>query len=152
MRKRFSNPADSIKYHTKRSPSGCLEWQSTKNDKGYGYLCFSGDRLAHRVAWRLAKGSIPKGLHILHTCDNPACVEVSHLFLGDPKSNSDDKYAKGRGNTGERGGGAKLQEDDVRAIRLLADGLATQTQIGKFFGISSGQTSRIVNRVNWKHI
>jgi hypothetical protein len=76
----------------------CWEWQAARNDDGYG-LCRGGSRSiegAHRVSWRLANGEIPEGQQILHRCDNRACVNPAHLFLGSQQDNIADMLAKGR--------------------------------------------------------
>src|SRR5678815_3205705 len=95
----------------------CLEWQGTKHSKrGYG---LDGRKLAHRAAWERVHGPIPEGMHVLHKCDNPPCVNVRHLFLGTHADNMRDREQKGRANHpyGERSGKAKLTDADVRYIR-----------------------------------
>ena len=57
---------------------------------------------AHRVAYEVAHGAIPEGMCVLHTCDNPPCCNVEHLFLGTQKDNADDREAKGRGGQKKR--------------------------------------------------
>lgn len=77
--------------------SECWEWQGSRNWQGYGWAQPSGkNRGAHRVAWLLTHGSIPDGLWVLHHCDNPPCVNPSHLFLGTATDNERDKVRKGR--------------------------------------------------------
>lgn len=77
--------------------NGCIEWNRGRNNQGYGYIHIGGSQWrAHRVAWTLAHGTIPKGLDVLHKCDNPSCVNPEHLFLGTDKDNHQDKARKGR--------------------------------------------------------
>lgn len=78
---------------TVRSATGCLIWLGPRTGK-YGGWGRHG--YAHREAYRRANGEIPEGLLVLHRCDNPLCVEVSHLFVGSQQDNVDDMIAKGR--------------------------------------------------------
>ena len=76
---------------------GCWLWTGGKNNLGYGrFYVRQVLWRAHRVAWILERGEIPVGLWVLHHCDNPSCVRPDHLFLGTPKDNTADMYAKGR--------------------------------------------------------
>lgn len=78
---------------------GCWEWTGTKDKHGYGRVRVDQRKArAHRVAWEAFKGEIPAGLHVLHRCDNPGCVNPEHLFLGTHGDNMRDREAKGRGN------------------------------------------------------
>ena len=64
---------------------------------GYGVVWTgSGYRGAHRYAWQLDRGAIPRGMNVLHTCDTPECVNVAHLRLGTQSDNMRDAYEKGR--------------------------------------------------------
>lgn len=73
----------------------CWEWQAGKIE-GYGSIRINGKNCrAHRFSWLIAHGD-PGKLHVLHTCDNPACVNPNHLFLGTHLQNMQDKHAKGR--------------------------------------------------------
>ena len=76
----------------------CQEWEGQRTPQGYGYTTFEGKHWrAHRLVWTLAHGEIPKGFYICHTCDNPPCVNIDHLWLGTPTDNARDREAKGRG-------------------------------------------------------
>lgn len=91
----------------KNTPTGCWEWTGSKDTSGYGLFSLNNKMVkAHRFIWTLHNGKIPNGLCILHHCDNPKCVKISHLFIGDKKYNARDMLSKGRGNkaTGNRNG------------------------------------------------
>ena len=76
---------------------GCWHWRGAAERSGYGSFRFRGRaQRAHRVSWVLTNGTIAEGMHVLHRCDNPACVRPDHLFLGTHQDNMDDKSAKGR--------------------------------------------------------
>jgi hypothetical protein len=141
-----------------RVPSGCLEWQGYRDELGYGTLrCDGKQRKAHRVAWIISNGQISEGLDCLHHCDNPACCEVEHLFLGTHADNNADMKAKGRAVyvSGERSGNAKLSADQVREIRALYQPGSSefgQGALGRRFGVSRAQIAHIINRHAWAHI
>src|SRR5436190_12161923 len=83
---------------------GCILWQGGVNAAGYGTIQGEVRRvpvLAHRYAYELAHGSIPPGAFVLHKCDNPPCVAISHLFLGINADNVADMVWKRRHNYGE---------------------------------------------------
>src|SRR6188472_1332703 len=77
----------------------CLVFTGIRNGKGYGYIqqgAESKKTLSHRVVWERHYGAIVPGLIICHTCDNPPCVNIDHLWLGDYKSNAAHMVEKGR--------------------------------------------------------
>jgi hypothetical protein len=79
----------------KQNDNGCLEWQRHRNP--YGLIKVNGKMMgAHRLAWEIKNGEIPDGLFVLHKCDNPACCNTDHLFLGSQKDNMQDALKKGR--------------------------------------------------------
>lgn len=83
----------------KRGPDDCWEWMAGK-EFGYGYIRREGHKgkmaRAHRVAWELTNGPIPKGMCVLHRYDNPGCCNPAHLWLGTLADNNADMAAKGR--------------------------------------------------------
>jgi hypothetical protein len=73
----------------------CLPWAGRRDEDGYGHFGKSGS--AHRLAWEDANGQrIPPGLVVMHTCDNPPCINPAHLVLGAIADNNRDRHAKGR--------------------------------------------------------
>lgn len=135
---------------------GCWVWQAARNSAGYGVMWYRGKlRLAHHVAWIVHRGELPAGSVLCHTCDNPACVNPDHLFIGDHKENSADMVRKGRSARGERAGTAKLTEDDVSTIRRLyrwrGVGGLTQQQLADMFGVSRSRINYIVRGLSWRH-
>lgn len=95
----------------------CWVWTGGKYNHGggYGQACYGRKGYpAHRLAWLLTYGSLPKDKLVCHKCDNPPCVRPSHMFLGVPKTNSADMVAKGR-----QKGRPPLTAEDVREMREL---------------------------------
>lgn len=75
----------------------CWIWHGCKDGAGYGYVsAMSRPVSAHRIAYVIAHGSIPKGLEICHRCDTPLCVNPDHLFAATHEENMRDMHAKGR--------------------------------------------------------
>lgn len=113
--------------------------------------------LAHRYAWRLANGSPPDDIYVLHACDNRKCVRASHLFLGTALDNTRDMLAKGRGSNGERPLGdrnpaAKLTEAQATAV-IGALELGTRgRRLAMCFGVTDSLVSRIKLRQTWGHL
>lgn len=112
----------------------CIEWDGWKWASGYGRVGWHG--YAHREAWMAVHGPIPFGMCVCHRCDNPSCVNVTHLFLGTHDDNMKDRQAKGRTPKGHHHGQAKLTEEKaVFAMARLLSG-ETQTSVARSFGVS----------------
>lgn len=146
---------DRLKVYSKTDAgSGCLEWIGAKR-KGYGRLRIAGkDYAAHKLSWIESNGPIPNGMWVLHRCDNPACIQPSHLFLGTAKDNFDDMHCKGRYTPprGEKQPNAKLNADKVLSLRkLYAKGMQFR-QMAKAFGINEATIKDCVRGETWSHI
>ncbi|MFZ2190074.1 MAG: HNH endonuclease signature motif containing protein [Candidatus Magasanikiibacteriota bacterium] len=137
----------------KEVESGCWEWQATRNQDGYGrvkrmnVLCS-----AHRVSYELYVGPL-QGLHVLHKCDNPCCVNPAHLFLGTHKENQEDKAKKKRGVGNSMPGvthpAHKLTEEDVREIK---SSLESSKSLMQKFNVSQSLILLLKANKRWKHI
>jgi hypothetical protein len=138
--------------------SGCWKWIAAKYHDGYG-IFWDGERhsRAHRVAYSLFIGEIPEGMLVCHHCDNPACVNPKHLFLGTIQDNVNDRCNKGHSTggslRGENSPSHKYTEDKIKLIRGLYDtGRFSQRDLAKKLNIPRSTIKNIVNRDTWKHI
>ena len=141
---------DRLVLGTRKLSSGCIVWTKSRSPAGYGKMNVNGLHLrTHRLAYECFVGSIPTGLCVLHTCDNPPCVNPLHLWLGTNQDNMDDKVKKGRQGIGERNGNAKLTAIKVGEIRKLLDSGMTQTQIDADYGVSQTTVRYILKGKTW---
>lgn len=133
--------------------TGCWNWTACRQSDGYGMISVGKTMLlAHRMSYLLYKGALGDK-QVLHTCDNPTCVNPEHLFLGTHKENMRDKEDKGRGNRtpvkGEAHGRSILTEQQVLSIR---EDTRVQSMISKEYHVSQSQISRIKLRKKWGHL
>lgn len=131
------------------SPDECWEWNGAKLKAGYGFFRIDSHRniTAHKMSYMLANGDISYGLLVCHKCDNPSCVNPSHLFLGTSKENSQDMTSKNRQVRGEKASHPKkLSVDEVQEIRV-ADW--THREIAKVYGVNQSTVTRIKNNKRW---
>jgi hypothetical protein len=148
--------------------SECWDWQSSTRAFGYGQVtfCQGAQRVtlsAHRVIWQLFYGAIPSGMCVCHHCDNPACCNPDHLFLGTRSDNNKDMFAKGRARpgpktkgyrrpevSGERSGASKLSWAQVRSMRAdYARGGVSAVALGKKYGIGRTAAANILSGATW---
>jgi hypothetical protein len=134
----------------------CWLWTASTNGEGYGHLgkgrAGEGTVAAHRFSWLLHHGSLPpRGIGILHKCDNPRCVRPSHLFRGDQNINMRDAATKGRVPRGTRHWNAKLTPRKVAAIRrAFKRGDVSQTQLAKRFNVAQSTISIVARQRGWR--
>ncbi len=109
-----------------RKPDACWLWTGYRNSAGYGVFALNGvKRRAHRAAWEASNGPIPTGKSILHSCDNPRCVNPLHLSVGDAIDNTRDMESKGRALYFGRVHHARhlLREQDAADLREYASAI-----------------------------
>lgn len=134
--------------------SPCQLWTGSVDACGYGFKRIEG-RLyrAHRIAWQMANGAcIPEGMHVLHKCDDPGCLNPDHLFLGTLQENMADRNSKKRHAHGRRHGNVVLMPEEVVEIRKLWGEGSSKSDIARSFGVSFGCIREIVEGRNWKHL
>ena len=137
----------------KRGTDECWPWKGAKQRAGYGHFRTPEGKTitSSRFAWVLANGAIPDGMHALHRCDNRACVNPAHIFLGSHKQNMDDCKAKGRHTKGEETKRNKLTEAQAREV-LLLKGRARAEALARDLSVNPGTIHAIWRGDTWRHI
>jgi hypothetical protein len=133
----------------------CWLWTGPKRF-AYGVFSLSTRRGtgAHRISWLIHNGPLAEGMHVLHKCDNPLCVNPAHLWSGTHQDNMRDRMVKNRTHRpiGELSSKCKLTADQVREIvKLLEAGYSHRT-IGKMYGVNSVNITAINRGKSWLHI
>lgn len=142
--------------------TGCLEWQKSKNNKGYGTVHYkSGTVTAHRLAaffgGLVDNPTAPKNLKasgfILHQCDNPACCNVQHFKIGTYGTNQKEAYARG-GRSQPKGPNhtnSKLTDEQAQEIRrLYATGEWRQVDLAEKYWVSQANISQLILNRKYK--
>lgn len=141
-------------------PRTCWEWTASKKNSRdcYGHFKIASYKTvtASRVAYAIAYGEEPGRLSVLHTCDNPACCNPAHLYLGTTKDNTRDMVSRGRARNGFRKGSSNgANKLDARAVyiitRCIRRGL-TNTEIAARFGVHHSTISLIRRGKKWTHL
>lgn len=133
----------------RKSDSECWSWLGACFRDGYG-VCHVGRQTfrAHRVAWQLANGRSPAGV-VRHRCDNPICVNPSHLVVGTHAKNVEDRVSRGRSAVGERNGRHVLTTKDVLAIRSSGQ---TSRALAVLYGVYYDTILDIRRGRTWRHL
>jgi hypothetical protein len=139
--------------------TGCREWTRARMGAGYGNV-FVGGRMigAHRAVYELAHGPIPEGMQVCHTCDNPPCCNVDHLFLGTAADNTLDKVKKGRasGPQGRSNPLTRLTPEQVVSIRQAHkpqwNGPHSYAGLARQYGVSKSTIAGAVQGRSWAYI
>lgn len=143
-------------------PSGCWHWTDAPDRYGYGRLQIKKKAVkAHRVSYALHNGDLPADRQVCHSCDNPICVNPTHLFLGTNLDNVTDAKEKGRRtekpgapHPGERNGRAKLTEAIV--VDLLArharGEIKSAAAEARKLGVNPCIVQGILRGTKWAHL
>ena len=139
-----------------KSYEECWEWTGALGPHGYGRTSGNGkyDLVASRVSYELTKGQIPDGLIVIHSCDNPKCVNPSHLSVGTHLDNMQDMIKKGRDyhpiKYGEESPRAKLTDDIVRLIRSSSG--IPDTEFARRFSVTKAAIRYVRIGLTWRHV
>lgn len=146
----------------------CIDHGKAGNAGGYASAYFQGQySMAHRVAYCKANGvglAAITGRVVRHACDNPRCVNPTHLEIGNHSDNMNDCVVRGRHVNnlsnlqhtnrlrGEQQSNSRWTEEQVQEMRRLWHSGVKQTEIASLFGCRQTDVSRIVNRKAWSHV
>jgi hypothetical protein len=125
--------------------AGCWIWTGAKNNYGYGIFLLPGDKpvRAHRYSYEFFTGKkIPNGMIIMHSCDNPPCVNPAHLRVATKSENNADTANKRRHHYGLDHWNGRLSEDDITNIRASTE---TKSALAKKYAVNYSHIWRIVN-------
>ena len=145
-----------------RGPDECWEWKANTVFGGYGSISTGSknkgtrkENRAHRVAYTLVHGPIPTGLNVLHSCDNPGCVNPAHLRADTQSENLKESFTKGRHSVpcsvGRNNAARRLSELTVQRLRIL-DRALPDHRVAAVLGVSKATIQAIMSRRNWKHL
>ena len=134
-----------------------LDWQwiGYKNNRGYGTLYVDGKhKYAHRISYQIHIGKIPNGMCVLHSCDNPACVNPEHLHLGTQKINAYEREIRNRGNhvRGEKNGRSKFTIKQILEIRKKSQKGISNAELAKEYSVVNSTIHFIKTKKHWKHV
>lgn len=130
----------------------CWEWQGSKTIAKYGTIVLEGRvQMVHRVSWELANGrSVAEGLFILHSCDNPSCINPEHLREGTQQDNMDDMVKRNRSHAPRTKW--NTQESTIREIKRLRQQNVTVVEIAKRLNVGKSLVSHVSSGRTWKHV
>ena len=135
----------------KQSPDICWNWLASSIPTGYGQVRLRplGMFYAHRVVYFIEYGEDPGSKFVCHTCDNPACCNPAHLWLGTQRENLADMVVKGRGPSGVKNPMSILTEQDVVEILRSED---TQKNLAIKYNVCPDCIKHIKSGKTWKHV
>jgi len=132
------------------SDTGCWLWLGPTN-RGYGiFYVGNKGRYSHRISYEAFVGPVPKGLHLLHSCDTPGCINPAHLRPGTVKENMADREARRRRSVqGEQIGTSKLTYQEVLEIRSSKE---KPGPLAKKYNVHPHCIWSIKTGRSWKHV
>lgn len=121
-------------------PDSCWPWRGVRAGHRYGQVTVNGRHdYAHRLSYELARGPIPEGMLIQHSCDNRPCVNPAHLSVGTVATNAQDMMVKGRHRTA-------LKREEIEQVLALRAQRVPYAVLAPRFGRTVAGLSAMVNR------
>lgn len=142
----------------KRGEDDCWEWSGNRLPKGYGVIGKGGKGngviTAHRLSYTMHKGEIPPSMVVMHSCDNPCCVNPKHLSVGTYSDNNNDSVAKGRGmhradHLLYKGGRSNPSAISAEVAKAILEDVGTDTWLAKKHGVSRETARKIKTGIHW---
>lgn len=144
------------RFVAKGGDAECWIWTGNKLPSGYGQIGVDKrQKYAHRLSYEMHVGPIPDGMVVMHSCDNPSCVNPAHLSAGTYLDNSLDCVRKGRhkpvsfrGVTHPR---CTFDELTVQRIKIVGDAIG-YWRLAKIIDRRISAVQGITNGKNWAHL
>lgn len=134
-------------------PENCWLWIGGTNGDNYGQLWHDNCLYAaHRLAYAIYRGALDRQLVVMHTCDNPLCVNPAHLLQGTNAQNSADMVQKNRQARGDNFCCSKLREADIPVIRFKAALGMTERALATEYKVTQPTIHEVLSRKTWRHV
>jgi hypothetical protein len=132
----------------------CIEAKLGEVDRdGYRRVSCNRNRIrVHRLVWELFFGKIPAGKWVLHRCDNPPCIEPSHLYLGTNLENVRDRQERGRTKFGVQHGNCKITEAQAKRVFAMLDDGTPPIEVARHLKVSRHIINDMKRGRTWQHL
>lgn len=129
---------------TVSSSTGCIEFNGAHNGAGHGRIRVgSALKTVTHVVYEHYVTPIPSGMRVLHTCDNPKCVNINHLYLGTQSDSIRDMHKRNRHTR-------KRVPDDVRiGVVAMAESGLNRSEIARALDIPRSTVRYILNQAEY---